>query len=431
MYFSEAKSLNPKNSFTLVELLIVIAIIAILGAATIFVINPTEILKKTRDTVRISDLKNLDLALQMAELEGLDLGNPNVVYISLPDSNSNCSSYSLPSLPSGWSYHCASEADYRKVDGNGWIPVNFTALSSGAPFSSLPVDPINDENHYYMYFVGGSYELNTWFESQKYAKQMSQDGGDNPCLYEKGSNLSLGVEPGLVAYWKMDEDSWNGTYGEVKDSSGNDNHGTAFNGANTTSDAKLGRAGSFDGSDDYIAIDNLHYSNPNEIKKLTVTAWVKVPSSGGNWSIVDFDRSEYYSCPAGVPNTSPWGEGDYVGFHTTASGYGIKDMWSNTPIRDGNWHFVAWVFDSDEVYDKKIYIDGNLDAKQDAYPTGVGLGSGKTRYGFIGDGSEAGSYNGGRNGMYYEGLADEIRIYHRALSASEIKLHYLAEKEGR
>jgi len=39
-----------------------------------------------------------------------------------------------------------------------------------------------------------------------------------------------------VAWWKMDEASWNGTAGEVKDSSGT-NHGTAVNGANTTSTA--------------------------------------------------------------------------------------------------------------------------------------------------------------------------------------------------
>jgi hypothetical protein len=226
----------------------------------------------------------------------------------------------------------------------------------------------------------------------------------------------------LVGYWSFDFYNSTGVF----DNSTYGNFGV-FNGGLGPDDlvvGKYGKALTFDGVDDYIAIKNLHYDTANEITKLTVSAWVKVPTTGGDWSIVDFDRSEYYTCAAGIPSGSATGEGDYVGFHTTAAGYGIVDMWSNTPIRDGKWHFITWVYDSSDVYDKKIYIDGVLDAQQDAYPTGVGLGSGTVRYGFIGDGSEASTFNGTRNGFYFEGTIDEVRIYHRVLGPEEINASY-------
>jgi len=49
---------------------------------------------------------------------------------------------------------------------------------------------------------------------------------------------------GLIAYWRMEEITWDGTSGEVRDSSGNGNHGTTTNGE-TIAAGKLGRAGDF------------------------------------------------------------------------------------------------------------------------------------------------------------------------------------------
>ena len=204
----------------------------------------------------------------------------------------------------------------------------------------------------------------------------------------------------------------------VYDRSGHNNHVTLF-GATWQ---KIWRDWVlyFDGADDYGAIQNLYFNKANQLKEFTVIAWVKIPLTGGDWSILDFDRSEYFTCCAGVPSGSASGEGDYVGFHTTASGYGIHDMWSVSPVRDNEWHCIAWRFNCYEVYDKKIYIDGVLDAQADAYPTGVGVGSGVTRYGFIGDGSEASSFNGNRNNIYYEGYIGEIKFFLKALDDDQI-----------
>jgi hypothetical protein len=61
-----------------------------------------------------------------------------------------------------------------------------------------------------------------------------------------------------------------------------------------------------------------------------------------------------------------------------------------------------------------------LDSAKDAYADGTGLGTGATRYGFLGDGSEASGYNGDRNGYEYGGLLDDVYVYHRVLSETEI-----------
>jgi len=51
---------NSKKSFTLVELMIVIAILAILSAIVIFALNPAEMFRKNRDSRRMADLQTLN-----------------------------------------------------------------------------------------------------------------------------------------------------------------------------------------------------------------------------------------------------------------------------------------------------------------------------------------------------------------------------------
>jgi prepilin-type N-terminal cleavage/methylation domain-containing protein len=51
---------NPnQKAFTLIEILIVLALIAILASVLILTIQPGAIFAKARDTKRINDLKNI------------------------------------------------------------------------------------------------------------------------------------------------------------------------------------------------------------------------------------------------------------------------------------------------------------------------------------------------------------------------------------
>ena len=170
-----------------------------------------------------------------------------------------------------------------------------------------------------------------------------------------------------------------------------------------------------DGTNDYIAL-NMSYTGKN-IAELTVEAWVKTTFSHSgnfnNWAIVDFDRSEFY-------NLFVAGNGR-VGFSTYSQSNGnIKDFYSGSghTVNDGQWHHIAGVYDGT---DKIIYIDGVEVARQVNPHSGADLGrNNRTRWGFIGDGSEAGSYNANRNNFYYDGSIDEIRIWHVARTATQI-----------
>ncbi len=186
------------KAFTLIELLIVVSVIAVMSTAVIVILNPAQHLKQARDVKRMTDFNNLDQSLKLAELDNVDMGTANIVYVSLPDSSSDCSSLSLPSLSGGYTYHCSNTSNYRKVDGTGWIPVNLSSISSGSPLAILPIDAKNTTPYYYTYSysTGGLRELNTYFESEKYLSGGSnglanKDGGDSSTLYEVGTDLTL------------------------------------------------------------------------------------------------------------------------------------------------------------------------------------------------------------------------------------------------
>ena len=54
---------HNNSSFTLIELLIVIGILAVLMVAVVVVLNPAEYLKQSRDSKRIQDLASIFTSL--------------------------------------------------------------------------------------------------------------------------------------------------------------------------------------------------------------------------------------------------------------------------------------------------------------------------------------------------------------------------------
>lgn len=172
----------------------------------------------------------------------------------------------------------------------------------------------------------------------------------------------------------------------------------------------------FNGSTDYVAL-NKSYTSVGEIPILTIEAWVNTSVSGignfDNWSIVDFDRSEYF-------NLFVRGDNGQVGFSTAATSGGIHDFYSGVAVNDGLWHHIAAVYDG---VDKYIYVDGVEVAVSNNPHSGVALGTGVTRFGILGDGSEAGSYGIGRNNRYFDGRIDEVRLWNDVRTPAEI-MHF-------
>jgi len=180
--FTKAMKSKMKNSmsFTLVELLIVIAILAILVTAVVIVLNPAELLAQARDAQRASDTKTVSGALDILVVDNpsATFGTPQKVYISIPDTNADCSGIpDLPDLPEGWSYSCTTPTNLKNIDGTGWIPVDLTMVKGGSPIPVLPTDPTNSAISFYSYIPGENtgYSISAEIESSK-QKQQNQSG---------------------------------------------------------------------------------------------------------------------------------------------------------------------------------------------------------------------------------------------------------------
>lgn len=422
---------SSSKAFTLVELLVTIAIIAILAVVVVTTINPMQLLAQSRDGNRISDMRNLNGTISFYKSDQLgssqfSLGSSSVVYVSLPDpaattaAGSNCASLNLPVLPSPYSYHCAGPNYYRKTNGTGWIPVNLSLTSTGAPLSSFPIDPTNASSSrlFYTYTTNGSqFEFTAAMESTKYKlggsnDQVSGDGGLLAGVYEKGTQL--GLEPvdygdsSLVGYWPMNEGSGNFAF----DASGNNATGMWSGtqaGTNGThySPGKVGPyAGAFDGTDNFI---NSSSSRVNIVGNITLSAWINPSAGFGQQGVICTDN--YYS---GFGIYVRHNAGSDIGFQINPNGTRYNTMVGT--LTYGRWSYVA-----------ETWNGTNLNA----YINGVNVYSGQNNNGIspravthmtIG-------YCGGISApLYFLGSLDDVRIYNRALSAAEIQAMYNAGK---
>jgi len=216
-----------KKGFTLLELLIVITILSILTLVVVLFINPVEILKKSRDVQRMSDLATTKaaIALYLQDNASNNLGGTSHCITGTTAADGSSSAKVNTSLivtsagertgadagaSCGATCYASSTTSTLayKNDGTGWIPyINFSSLTSGAPIERLPVDPVNTgatggtpgvNSLYYRYAckTNNTFELDATLESDAYKfggtePKSGIDGGNSPMRYEVGTNLNI------------------------------------------------------------------------------------------------------------------------------------------------------------------------------------------------------------------------------------------------
>ena len=185
-----------KRGFTLIELLIVMGILAVLATVVVLVLNPAQILAQARDAQRISDLASVRSAIAL--YLSTTTSTPNVgagPYGTFGITTSTCGFGTCNGL---------SDATRTKVDGTGWVRINFTETLGGAPLAALPVDPTNNATYQYAYngnVASKTFELNGRLESDKHKDLMKNDGGDDStCVTytEEACYYEIGTAPGLA-----------------------------------------------------------------------------------------------------------------------------------------------------------------------------------------------------------------------------------------
>ena len=200
------KHYKKQKGFTLIELLVVIAIIAILAVVVILTLNPAELLRQARDSSRVSDFATLKSAVGLYQADvstttaNIGNGTAGVLYASTVTGTVSTTTMTNSSTAAGWGFlggeTSFSSSTARSVAGSGWLPVNFNAISSGAPIGALPIDPVDSGANMYVWTTSSTYyKLATKTESVKYSNNgsgdvESTDGGNSTTTYEQGTNVT-------------------------------------------------------------------------------------------------------------------------------------------------------------------------------------------------------------------------------------------------
>ena len=272
------------------------------------------------------------------------------------------------------------------------------------------------------YFSGDIDELKIY----KYALSDSSisdiyDNENSGKNYDGSSRVCECIVP--IADYRMDACGWNGTAGEVKDSSGYNYDGTAQNGASTEKNVTAGgglcHVGAFDNSlnKEYIKIDNFKQISGNR----TITTWIKINNLDSAGRIFADDKNNQ--------------NGDYaLSYKDPGSGLlrfyirGLSpvSLDSTTVLQENQWYFIVATFDADNMK-KKLYIYDNNDSLVESVSQNVsGTLSQSEGAASIGgerdDGSEASSST-------FDGYIDELKIFNKDLNITQIQTIYNNERD--
>jgi hypothetical protein len=205
-----------------------------------------------------------------------------------------------------------------------------------------------------------------------------------------------GGEQGLVGYWSFNEGNGNA----AKDSSKHGNDGR-ITGAKWAKGV-IGSALEFNGVNDYVNMRSPGSGITD--KAVSVEAWIQ--STGYN-----VNANLGFSGPEGL-DFGIWIQGGrfFAGvWNSEGTQYSAISPNSPTP---GLWYHVAMTcdFSADKVV--RCYINGILSCTSAA--AGTAIRSAHTTVDV-----------GGRtpNASYFKGIIDDVRIYNRALSEEEMRLH--------
>jgi prepilin-type N-terminal cleavage/methylation domain-containing protein len=167
---------TQRKGFTLIELIVVIAIIAVLAGVVMVILNPAAILEKARDTKRMEDLDTLNKVIHLAVLDE---------EIALQNTSGVCPTCRSNALPS---------PEIQDIGGvTGWVKYETIGdIGLGKFLPALPVDPLNNDDYHYSFAsTETGWEINAKLESPDNQYAMETDGGDDPNMYEMGTNLRI------------------------------------------------------------------------------------------------------------------------------------------------------------------------------------------------------------------------------------------------
>jgi len=215
--------------------------------------------------------------------------------------------------------------------------------------------------------------------------------------------------------YHFDELAWNGTNGEIKEAH-NSKHGTGHSVKSVK--GKLCQAMDLtpDGTSDYAT---LYKDAFDDTEDFTVSIWHKGSSKSGHALLSGARAGQDNELLEWFSNNSD------SGFNMYGHIDGDKKRYtkSNHTIFDGEWHNIVW-----NMYQQKgcIYVDGRKE-RCSYYDT-----SHKLEIDSLILGQDQDSVGGGFDGSQdWQGIVDELLIFRKALTDSEIKTGYNNQNAGK
>lgn len=359
------------HAFTLIELLVVIVIIGILGSVITASLGGAR--KQARDTKRVADLKNIAQAL---EEYYSDKGGTYPV-TSDPSSNGGAciendaelrtklQPYLSTNTLSDPLYTTGGTTDYCY-----W----YRTANSGQSFKIFA--KTENQNNSAAEADGGT--QNTPGNSLMY-EVYSPDTASSQITFAPSVNYNGGtMQYGLLAEWKFDEGS--GT--TAADATGDGYNGTLIGGPTWVA-GKQGDALSFDGIDDYVDISDI-----SSMPLFSLSTWVNNATGGDSRHSIMRDFWEVAStelCYWSYSFANTY-------WRSTASG----------TIPDNTWLHVVTTWDGSVI---RHYINGQLSWVDAATSSGT---------------SQPLLTISGYGGRMFKGMLDDVRVYNKTLTASEV-----------
>jgi len=243
-----------------------------------------------------------------------------------------------------------------------------------------------------------------------------------------GGDFGTNLPDGVVAYYKLDDGTSGSTPTTATDSF-NDNDGTLTNTPAWTTSGRFNNALQFTGGTgtdaDYVSMGDVPVVD--NINRLSVEFWMKGGATQKDWAVLvakaDDDQNS-----GSATNQNAWaiqraGSTDALRFGIV-KGAGTSSVFysvvSSAGIFDDKWHHIAAIYNGTDL---RIYKDGALFCTP-VSASGVTIAN-SPRSLTIGS-YNAAAYSGGTNwdARAFTGSIDDVVLYNRALSSTEVQTRY-------
>ncbi len=220
------------------------------------------------------------------------------------------------------------------------------------------------------------------------------------------------VPTGLIAWFAGD--------GNANDISGNGNNATA-NGGVTYNVGKVGQAIRFDGTSGFVKANASSSLNVGASSGMTIETWFNPASTATQSPIVEWNTGSSVGTHFWSSVTSQGGVAGNLYVNLTDTGGSNHILQSGAVVTANTFQHVAVTYDK-TTGNAVLYCNGAIVAQQN-----LGIFTPRTSY----DLYLAHRPGGGPAVVYAQGSLDEVSIYSRALSPSEIRDQFYAGSGGK